>query len=216
MSNRWTITDMLADTKSLLTCCLVAMLLTAAPVAADTPENLMEQAQTAFDRSDIVKAMSLYRMAAEAGHAPAQSRLAYLLDNAEDNEAAVAWYLKAAEAGDAEGMAGLAQMYAAGEGTEQNLQEAARWFTLAAQQGHTPAIRVLALAYESGGLGFDVNYAQAISWLNAGVDANDVWSTQRLARALRQGELGLRIDREQAGLLEMRLPGKQTGNRSVK
>lgn len=209
MSNRRAITDMPEYIPSLLTCCLVAMLLAAVPVAADTPEDLMEQAQTAFDRSDIVKAMSLYRVAAEAGHAPAQSRLAYLLDNSEDNEAAVAWYLKAAEAGDAEGMAGLAQMYAAGEGTEQNLQEAARWYTLAAQQGHTPAIRVLALAYESGGLGFDVNYAQAISWLNAGVAANDVWSTQRLARALRQGELGQRIDRERAGFLEMRLSGVQ-------
>ena len=216
MSNRRAITDMSEYTPSLLACCLVAMLLAALPVAADTPEDLMEQAQTAFDRSDIVKAMSLYRVAAEAGHAPAQSRLAYLLDNSEDNEAAVAWYLKAAEAGDAEGMAGLAQMYAAGEGTEQNLQEAARWYTLAAQQGHTPAIRVLALAYESGGLGFDVNYAQAISWLNAGVAANDVWSTQRLARALRQGELGQRIDRERAGFLEMRLSGKQPENGSVK
>jgi len=203
-------------TPPLLSYCLVAMLLATAPVGADTPEDLMEQAQNAFDRSDIVKAMSLYRVAAEAGHAPAQSRLAYLLDNSEENEAAVAWYLQAANAGDVEGMAGLAQMYAAGEGTEQNLQEAARWYTLAAQQGHTPAIRVLALAYESGGLGFEVNYAQAITWLNAGIAANDVWSTRRLAQALRQGELGLRIDREQAGLLEMRLSGNQPETGTVK
>lgn len=192
--------------------CLTTILLTlqahAAPspeLLAGTPETLMNKAQAAFDQADIVNAMSYYRKAAESGYAPAQVRLAYLLDNSEENEAAVSWYRRAAEQGDAEGMYGLAQMLAAGEGVQQDNLQAVAAYTQAARQGHRPAIRVLALAYEKGELELNVSYAQAVSWLNAGVAARDTWSSKRLARAYRRGELGLRIDREQAGRLERRL-----------
>lgn len=171
----------------------------------DTTADLMQRAQAAFEQADIVSAMALYRRAAESGHAPAQSRLAYLLDKSEENEDAVAWYSKAAEQGDAEGIFGLAHMYANGEGIGQDQPAAVRWYTLAAQQGHAPSIRALALAYEKGGLALDINYTQAVSWLNAGVAAQDAWSMQRLARAFRRGELGQRIDLEQAAFLESRL-----------
>ena len=110
-----------------------------------------------------------------------------------------------AEQGNAEGLFGLAHMYDAGEGVEKNPGEAVRGFTLAAQQGHTQAIRVLAQAYETGELDLKVNYAEAVSWLNAGIAAQDAWSIRRLARAYRRGELGLRIDLEQAAFLEARL-----------
>lgn len=193
---------------------LAAGLLAHTASATETPETLMHKAQDAFDQADIVTAMSFYREAAEAGHAPAQTRLAYLLDNSEENEEAVAWYRRAAELGDAEGMSGLANMYAAGEGTTKDLPAAVQWYTLAAQQGHAPAIRALAIAYETGQLGLAISYAQAISWLQAGVDAADSWSIMRLARAWRRGELGLRIDREQAADLESRMPetGTDTGD----
>ena len=203
------ITDMPGLILPLMTYCLSALLLVQHASAADSPEVLMEKAQSAFDQADVVSAMTLYREAAEAGHAPAQARLAYLLDKSEENEEAVTWYRRATELGDTEGMFGLAQMYAAGEGIGQDLQEAVRWYTLAAQQGHTSSIRVLALAHETGGLGLKINYAQAISWLNAGVVAQDAWATQRLARAWRRGELGLRIDSEQAAFLENRLLRKR-------
>ncbi|MGB5538863.1 MAG: tetratricopeptide repeat protein [Gammaproteobacteria bacterium] len=189
----------------LLACCLGNVALAEDRDTMVDTEALMQQAQTAFDQADIVNAMVLYRRAAEAGHAPAQARLAYLLDNSEANEEAVSWYRMAAEQGDAEGLFGLAHMYAAGEGIEKNPQEAVKGFTLAAQQGHAQAIRVLAQAYEMGELGLKVNYAQAVSWLNAGVAAQDAWSIRRLARAYRMGELGQRIDTEQAAFLEGRL-----------
>ena len=193
---------------------LPALLPAQAAAAMGQPEVLMEQAQAAFDQADVVTAMTLYREAAESGHAPAQARLAYLLDNSEENEEAVTWYRMAAEQGNVEGKFGLAQMYAAGEGIGQDLQAAVKWYTLAAQQGHAPSIRVLALAYETGELGLDINYALTTSWLHAGVAAEDVWSIQRLARAWRRGELGLRIDREQAAYLENRLSDIRPDNRA--
>lgn len=189
----------------LLACCFGSGALAEDGTASAGVETLMQQADTAFDRADIVDAMALYRQAAEAGHAPAQARLAYLLDNSESNEEAVTWYRQAAEQGYADGQFGLAHMYAIGEGTEKKPGEAVGLFTLAAQQGHARAIRVLAQAYEKGELGLQVNYAQAVSWLNAGVAAQDVWSIRRLARAYRRGELGQRIDDGQAAFLEGRL-----------
>lgn len=189
----------------LMACCLGSGVLAQDDRTGTDVAVLMQQADAAFDRADVVDAMALYRQAAEAGHAPAQARLAYLLDNAESNEEAVSWYRRAAEQGDAAGRFGLAHMYAIGEGTTENPAEAVRLFTLAAQQGHARAIRVLAQAYEKGELGLEVNYAQAVSWLNAGVAAQDVWSIRRLASAYRRGELGQRIDNGQASFLEGRL-----------
>ena len=178
----------------------------------ETAESYMTKAQEAFDRSDIVASMSWYRKAAELGHAPAQARLAYLLDNTELNEEAVAWYRLAAEQGDAEGEFGLAQMYASGEGVEKDNVQAVELFTRAANQGHRQSIQVLAAAYEQGGLGLQVSYDKAVTWLNVGVEAGDPWAVKRLAKAYRIGELGLRYDPEQAQALEQKLQNadKQT------
>ncbi|MDH3526544.1 MAG: sel1 repeat family protein [Gammaproteobacteria bacterium] len=172
----------------------------------DTTAAYIEQAQIAFDRADIIGAIGWYRKAAELDDATAQTRLAYLLDSSEANEEAVEWYRRAAEQDSAEAKYGLAKMIASGEGVAQDFQQALDWYTQAARQGYHPAIRVLALVNEKGQLGLAINYAQAVSWLNAGAATNDTWSIQRLAQAYRRGELGLRIDREQAALLESRLP----------
>ena len=87
----------------------------------------------------------------------------------------------------------------------ENFQLALDLYTQAARQGYLPAIRVMSQVYEKGQLGLAVSYTEAIAWLNAGVEANDRWSIQRLSRAYRRGELGLKIDREQADRLEARL-----------
>ena len=57
-------------------------------------------------------------------------------------------------------------------------------------------LRVLAGAYESGDMQLIRNYDKAVAWLRAGVETRDLWSIQRLARAYRHGDLGLRIDEE--------------------
>ena len=181
------------------------LLLDAAVVWAETPEEFMNKAEVAFNRADIVSAMTWYRRAAEMGYAPAQSRLAYLLDNSEENEEAVKWYRLGAEQGFAEAEFGLAHMYASGEGVERDSDKAVELFTLAANQGHRQAIRVLALAFEKGQLGLRVDYDKSLYWLNVGVDAGDPWSAKWLAKAYRSGRLGLRIDPQRAEALEKQL-----------
>jgi TPR repeat protein len=180
-------------------------LLAASYAIAQTPQEYVAKAEKAFDESDVVGAMSYYRKAAEAGYAPAQSRLAYLLDKSERNEEAVTWYKKAAEQGNAEAEHGLAGMYASGDGIAQDNAEALRLFRSSAGKGYAPAIHVMAAAYEQGDLGLRIDYELAREWLEKGVQLNDRWAIKRMARAYDKGELGLRIDRQKAAQLEQQL-----------
>jgi TPR repeat protein len=183
---------------------ILALFLTMHAYAA-SPQEYVAKAEKAFDESDIVSAMSYYRKAAEAGYVPAQIRLAYLLDKSEENEEAFRWYQTAAATGDAEAEHGLARMYASGDGVTKNNSEALRLFTSSATKNYTPAIRVMAVAYEQGELGLRIDYETAQKWLAKGVQLNDYWSIKRLARAYSNGELGLRIDRQKATQLEQQL-----------
>jgi TPR repeat protein len=179
---------------------------------AAPPQEYVHKAEKAFDESDIVSAMSYYRKAAEAGYVPAQNRLAYLLDKSEENEEALRWYQTAAATGDAEAEHGLARMYASGDGVIKNNSEALRLFTSSANKNYTPAIRVMATAYEEGELGLRIDYEAARKWLVKGAQLNDYWSIKRLARAYSNGELGLRIDRQKVTQLEQQLARLNSDN----
>ena len=85
---------------------------------ASDPDASLARGIEAFNRGDLIGAMSAFEEAAEAGSAEAQVRLGYILDQAEENEAAVRWYRAAADQGNRDGLAGLAEMYSKGEGVE--------------------------------------------------------------------------------------------------
>ena len=53
---------------------------------------------------------------------------------------ALYWTQRAAEHGDRDGQYNLATLYETGEGVEKNMDEAKRWYLLAAQQKHREAI----------------------------------------------------------------------------
>ena len=115
----------------------------------------------AYDRGDLMAALSHYGKAAEAGSALAQARLAWIHDISEEDEAAVKWYRASADQGHPDGQYGLGEMYAKGEGVEKNPDEALLWFTRAAENGHSQAQRVLVSAYENGLLGLTADPARA-------------------------------------------------------
>ena len=176
--------------------------------AEESPESYLQKADSAFEQSDIVNAMRWYRKAAELGNAQAQTRLAYLLDNSEENKEALEWYQKAAEQGYPEALYGLGIMYAAGEGVTPNEAKAFDLFLQAANKGHVPSIRTLAVTYEKGDLGQPIDFELAVQWLEAGVNSGDTWSITRLARAYQRGELGQRVDKQKARALQKQLPKK--------
>jgi len=173
-------------------------------VAWAGPEDDFRAGSEAYRAGDVARAMGLLRTSADAGHAPSQSLLAYILDNAGFNDEAVAYYRKAAAQGDPEGEFGLGSMYAAGEGVRRDPAEARKWITRAAERGHTPAIRLLALAYIKGELGVDEaerGSAEALRWIRSAADSGDVFAMEKLAIAYRSGAYGLAIDLAQAEAL---------------
>ncbi len=117
------------------------------------PKEDTEQAEQAFRSGDLIVAMTLLRKAADLGHAPAQARLADLLDAAEQDAEAVALYRKAAEQGDPAGEYGLGRMLAQGEGVARDVAQALQWYRKAVAREHVPALEALSRAYRSGDLG---------------------------------------------------------------
>jgi TPR repeat protein len=144
----------------------VAGLLVAAPeaVRAEDAAATFEKALATYNRGDLPGALPLFREAAEAGSADAQAWLGYLLDLAEENVESVHWYRASADQGHAEGLAGLADMYAKGEGVEKDLAEARSLYEKAAEAGQDRAARVLAHAYENGGLDVEPDAGKAAYW----------------------------------------------------
>ena len=172
------------------------------------PEDDYRAGSQAYQGGDVVQAMALLKRAADAGHAPAQALLAYILDKAEFNDEALAYYRKAAAQGNADGEYGLGTMYAAGDGVARNPVEARRWIMRAAERGHAGAINALASAYINGGLGIEDaqrNGAEALRWVRRAADSGYPPALERLAHAYRTGAYGLAVDTAQAAALEARL-----------
>ena len=144
--------------------CMLAAIPGSGDALADDAAETFEQGLAAYNRGDLVGALAVFREAAEGGSADAQAWLGYLLDFAEDDAEAVKWYRASAEQGHAEGLAGLADMYAKGEGVEKDLAEARSLYEKAADAGQDRAARVLAAAYENGGLDLEPDAGQAAYW----------------------------------------------------
>lgn len=118
----------------------------------------------AWQRGDVVAAMRALRPAADAGHAPSQTLLAFILDQAGFVDDATRLYKAAAELGDADGHAGLAAAYQSGRGIAKDEKQAGLHFSKAAELGHAASMAVLARAYRNGELGLTADPALAAQW----------------------------------------------------
>jgi len=81
----------------------------------------------------------------------------------------------------------LARLYDEGEGLPRDLDEAIRWYEVAAAAGEVRAIRRLARGFLQGYDGFAVDAAAGRRWGERGVEVGDVPSTAYLGRALLTG-----------------------------
>jgi TPR repeat protein len=159
---------MLRSQRSVIAGVVLSLLLVAGPgtgdARAEDAAQTYDKALAAYNRGDLPGALPLFRQAAEEGSADAQAWLGYLLDLAEENTEAVRWYRAAAEQGHKDGLAGLADMYAKGEGVDRDLGEARSLYEKAADAGQDRAARVLANAYEKGGLDVEPDAGKATYW----------------------------------------------------
>jgi len=144
---------------------LLASSLSMAPfVTADEQTDDLQAGLDSYNRGDLPGALTSFRKAADSGSAEAQVWLGYILDQSEDNEAAVRYYRAAAEQGNIDGIAGLAEMYAKGDGVEKDQERALNLFKKAGEAGHAGSIRVLIAAYANGGLGVTQDTTELAYW----------------------------------------------------
>ena len=139
---------------------------------------------------DEAEAAKWYRRAAERGHAEAQFQLGQKFHNGEgvpqDDAEAVKWFRHAAEQGHfgakcelgvapgmgrgeitkhAEAQFALGEMHANGGGAQrENKRAAAKYYRLAAEQGHAQAQLNLGLAYAKGE-GVQQDWLEAVKWV---------------------------------------------------
>ena len=156
----------------------------------------------AYNRQDVVDAIRWYEKAAKAGYAPAQAKLGYIYDKAEENNKAVHWYRLSAKQGNANGQFGLAQMYISGEGIKKDDKRAFELLNQSAKQNHIESIILLATSYERGWMSLEKDFSQAVSLYQKVAQLGDIRARGRLQRAYTKGELGLPVDPAQASYWE--------------
>lgn len=128
------------------------------------PEDDHRRGLQAYNTGDVATAMAVLRAPANAGHAPSQSLLAFILDRGDFVEEAARLYGLAAAQGDAEAQAALGNFYLTGRGVAKDENKALGYFSKAAEQGHVLAMQVLAQAYRDGGFGLKPDVVQAARW----------------------------------------------------
>lgn len=182
-----------------------------AVVAEESAAGFSARGDVAYNRGDIMDAIQWYRKAADLGDTHAQVRLGYIYDKAEENEQAVIWYRKAAEEGDPAGQHGLAQMYATGEGVPRDTALALSMMKEAAQQDYVPSLLALAVTFEKGGDGVAADFPVSLEYWRKAAELGDLQAMSRIARAYRNGELGLQVDENEAARWQTKLETTRSG-----
>lgn len=106
------------------------------------------EGMAAYERSDYVTAMTIFKQLAIDGDALSQLYVGSMYERGEgvakDEARAVRWYLKSAEQGNVDAQMNLAEMYSHGAGIDRDDVQAYVWCSLAAEQGEPSAVGSLA------------------------------------------------------------------------
>ena len=186
---------------------MIGALLACACAVGAAPVDDYQRGLQAYQRGDVVAAMAALRGAAQAGHAPAQSLLAFILDRADFVEDAARLYRDAAAQDDVEGHAGLANLYLTGRGVAKDEKLALQHFSKAADLGHAASIESLANAYLKRQWGLDPDGrdgAGAVAAWRRAAERGHALSADALARAYQSGGSGLVADPAQAATWQAR------------
>jgi TPR repeat protein len=100
--------------------------------------------------------------------------------------AAVQAFIKAAKAGDAKAAVQVGWCYESGDGTRQDLAEAAKWYRTGAERGNSRGQKNLGAMYEEG-RGLPEDWVQAAKWYAKSAAQGDPDGQAALARAYQFG-----------------------------
>jgi len=191
---------------------LIVVLLLVAPVFANAQEPKAASAPDQYrqamslllagdsNQSDRDQAISLLRMAAGQGYAPAQTALATTYEEGvlvtADMTQAIAWYRKAADQGDWIAQFSLGRIYFLGLGVGRDTTAAKQWFTQAAAGGESGPSYFLGLLNDRD-QNVSPNYAEAARWYRVSAEHGNPFAQEHLSRLLLDG-LGVKLNRQEA------------------
>lgn len=121
-----------------------AALLLMCSVGIAAPADDYQAGRKAYQAGDITGALQILRKPADAGHAPSQALLAFVLESAGMYDEAIVQYRKAVEQGDADAEFGLAGALMSGHGVAKDPVQARQLFERAGARNHALAIQWLA------------------------------------------------------------------------
>jgi TPR repeat protein len=138
--------------------------------------------------------------AAEAGNAKAWYAIGVVYSNGLgvplDLQKSVSYYRKGAEAGDADCQTAMGMFYQAGDripsGIKTDPEEAAKWYSMAAEQNHTGAIQHLAMM-TARGMGIEKNEDEAARLFRKGAELGNADCMWGLGRCYLAGA-GVKVD----------------------
>ena len=139
---------------------------------------------------DNAAAARWVRLAAEQGHVPAQAVLAMMYEYGvgglpEDQTESLKWIISAAQQGDPGSQSVLGGTFdRLGDYT---VDEALRWYRLAAASGYAPAQEELGVRYFEGE-GVPQDYVEAARWLQLAAEQGDSGAQKRLASMYNHGK----------------------------
>ncbi len=172
------------------------------PAVLTAAENY-EAGVKAEGKGDVIGALTLFKLAADEGYAPAQGKYADSLRRGQLHPEALKYYRMSVK-GDKGAEYGLGAMYEEGDGIKKDYSIARFLFGLAAEQGHKEAAFRLADAYIKGQDGLDEkerNGPEALAVLRRAAGHNYLPAMDALAVAYRQGKYGLTADPDQADVV---------------
>ena len=147
-----------------------------------------------------MKAVGLFRLAAEQGYARAQNGFGYCYEMghgvSKDYTEAVKWYRLAAEQGYAWAQINLGYCYHEGEGVSKDYTEAVKWYRLAAEQGYALAQHNLGVCYDEG-QGVPQDYNEAVKWYRLAAEQGDALAQTNLGYCYDMGH-GVAKDMKEA------------------
>lgn len=158
---------------------------TASDSLAFVHQQQTRAASAAYAASDFVKALRLYRAAADSGNPIAMQWLGYFhlwgVGIPRDYRESARWYRAAAEKGRPVAQYELASAYHAGRGVRRSTSDAAEWYRRAADAGNAPAQYMLGTLYETGD-GVRRDPAQALHWYRQATRTGNNYAPAALAR----------------------------------
>ncbi len=154
---------------------------------AGTPEEDGEAGIEAFEKGDLTTGMQLMEKASQAGYAPAQAQLGFILKQGGYAENALKLFQKAANQNNGAGFFGLSQMYYSGTGTKANLRKSIGLLKRAVAVKHPPAMAFYADMLKTGNKIIEQDIAESLILHKEAAELGSLRSATLLKNFYRDG-----------------------------